>query len=91
MRGTAVSEVLVVGNPDDNRIIVHGILTDGDKFYYTLGGNQDDPLIGREISSGWWVKARLCDSSYYIGKGEGFSRWSKKVDESFLLESLSNL
>lgn len=88
-RGGVVSEVLLVGTPDKSRVVVHGILLDGELYWYSLGGNssEDDPFIGREID-GWWIKARLCNSSYLMSKAKGYDRYNKRVSESYILEEL---
>ena len=71
-RGDAVSEVLLYA---DGGIKVHGVLADGNKVMYQLGGVGEDKFVGRQLSDGYWVKAKTegaAGAKYVLCLGEGF-------------------
>ena len=53
--GPPVSEVLVYA---DGTSEVHGVLLDGTKIAYKLGVG-GDKFVGRQLSDGYWVKAKI--------------------------------
>jgi hypothetical protein len=70
----AVSEVLL---HKDGTSKVHGVLADGTKIAYELtpgGGGGGDKFVGRQLSDGYWVKARTVNAvpEYILCRGEGF-------------------
>ena len=80
-RGDALSEILF--NEDDQVLKVHGLLKDKREIEYTLAlpGSDSivesaDPLVGKQLTDGSWVKAKLKSSDdenqYMVCKGEGF-------------------
>jgi len=71
-RGVAVSEVLLYA---DGGITVHGVLADGNKVRYQLGGVDGDKFVGRQLSDGNWVKAKTegaAGAEYVLCLGEGY-------------------
>ena len=56
--GPPVSEVLVYA---DGTSEVHGVLLDGTKIAYKLGVG-GDKFVGRQLSDGYWVKARTVNA-----------------------------
>jgi hypothetical protein len=74
---TAVSEVLVYA---DGSSEVHGVLADGSNIAYTLAaGGRGDRYVGRQLSNGYWVKARTVGENpeYVLCLGEGFGEGFK--------------
>ena len=68
----AVAEVLVYA---DGSSEVHGVLADGSNIAYTLAaGGRGDRFVGRQLSNGYWVKARTVGENpeYVLCLGEGF-------------------
>jgi hypothetical protein len=71
-RGEAVSEVLLYA---DGGSEVHGVLADGSKVRYRLGGaGGGDKFVGRQLRDGYWVKAKTdsAEAEYVLCLGEGF-------------------
>ena len=67
----AVNEVLLYA---DGTSEVHGRLKDGENFAYKLGAG-GDKFVGRQLSNGFWVKARIlgAEPEYLLVRGEGFT------------------
>jgi hypothetical protein len=85
----AVSEVLVYM---DGSIEVHGVLADGSNIAYTLAADgRGDRFVGRQLSNGYWVKARTVgdNNEYVLCIGEGFKMTVLRKKESEM-EALSD-
>ena len=73
----AVSEVLLY---KDGTSKVHGVLADGTRIAYELapgggaGVGGGDKFVGRQLSDGYWIKARTANAvpEYILCRGEGF-------------------
>ena len=77
-RGTnAVSEVLLYA---DGSSEVHGRLRDGEIFAYKLGVG-GDMFVGRQLSDGYWVKAKIigAEPEYLLVLGQGFTLTPKRM------------
>ena len=83
-RGQAVCEVLLYV---DGASEVHGVLADGSPFGYTLGGPGGDKFVGRQLSDGYWVKAKTAapNPEYVLVLGEGFKLTVSRKSEADLL------
>ena len=72
-RGDAVCEVMLYA---DGGSEVHGVLADGSNVRYRLGGaGGGDKFVGRQLNSGYWVKAKKEGAEgpeYVLCLGEGF-------------------
>jgi hypothetical protein len=67
-----VNEVIV---HRDGTSEVHGVLQDGQKIEYKLGGVNGDPFVGRQLKSDErWIKAKYKGQDKYLAvKAEGFN------------------
>ena len=83
-RGEAITNVEIVGRDSvNNALEVSGVLACGQEYhnrYATLSSadctscspkENEDIYLGRRMSSGWWVKARLQSGEYHVSKGSG--------------------
>jgi len=80
-RGVAVSEVLLYA---DGGITVHGVLADGNKVRYQLGGVDEDKFVGRQLIDGYWVKAKTegaAGAEYVLCRGEGYKLTVSRMTE----------
>lgn len=83
-RGEAITNVEIAGRDSlNNALEVYGVLACGREYHnrYTTLSSIDctarspekieDIYLGRRMSSGWWVKARLQSGEYHVSKGSG--------------------
>ena len=77
-RGDAIALVEIVGNGECNRLESFGVLACCNEYrnYYPMLNSEEfndigDPYLGRQLPSGWWVKASTGASNYHLCRGTG--------------------
>ena len=102
-RGDAFANVEIVGRDSRNNALeVSGVLACGREYhnrYATLSSTDctaasspeevEDRYLGRRMSTGWWVKARLQSGEYHLSKGSGRKVEYKSISPEEVKEEFS--
>eukprot|EP01130_Rhizamoeba_saxonica_P000656 TRINITY_DN10602_c0_g1_i1.p1 TRINITY_DN10602_c0_g1~~TRINITY_DN10602_c0_g1_i1.p1 ORF type:complete len:744 (-),score=128.14 TRINITY_DN10602_c0_g1_i1:24-2255(-) len=94
-RGSAVSEVRIIGDLFGNYTEIEGILHDKREIFYKINNEQNlggDPFVGKVIRHegyDWIIKAKLRDlETWVLTRGEGYKVIYKDVDIDFICSKL---